>query len=177
LTASRPTQLAGRCNRFRRFRISTLFSVAGFPLATEKRVFSFTQILTREENSVARPTIAILGASSNRTKFGNRAVRAYAAQGYDVYPINPNADVVEGIKTYRSILDVPVAQLDRISVYVPPSVGLQLLPEIAQKPAREVWFNPGSESDELLERARKLGIPVVAACSIVAVGVNPHALG
>jgi predicted CoA-binding protein len=125
---------------------------------------------------MAKPTIAIIGASTNRAKFGNRAVRAYLAQGYDVYPVNPNAESVEGHKAYRSVLDVPVA-LDRISVYVPPEVGITLLPEIAKKGAKEVWFNPGSESDELLGEAEKLGLPVVIACSIVAVGMNPHAMG
>lgn len=123
-----------------------------------------------------KPTIAIVGASTNRAKYGNRAVRAYLAQGYEVFPVNPHADTIEGLRAYRSVLDVPPERLDRISVYVPPEVGLKLLPEFARKPTGEVWFNPGSESEELLDRARELGLPVVVACSIVAIGKNPHAL-
>jgi hypothetical protein len=121
-----------------------------------------------------RPTIAIVGASSNRAKYGNRAVRAYAARGYEVFPIHPREAIIEGQRTYRSVLDVPVAELDRISLYVPPEVGLRLLEEIARKPARELWLNPGAESPELIARAEALGLPLVLGCSLLAVGADPH---
>jgi predicted CoA-binding protein len=123
-----------------------------------------------------KPTIAIVGASMQRGKFGNKAVRAYAQQGYEVFPIHPRAESIEGFRAYRSVLDVPVAELDRVSFYVPPIVGLQIIEDVARKPVREVWLNPGAESPELIARARELGLNVVMACSIVAVGVNPHEL-
>jgi predicted CoA-binding protein len=122
-----------------------------------------------------RPTIAIVGASADRSKYGNRAVRAYAARGYEVFPVHPHAQTIEGHRVYRSVLDVPVAVLDRISLYVPPEVGLRLLDEIARKPAREVWLNPGAESPELIARAEELGLPLVLGCSLIAVGADPHA--
>lgn len=122
-----------------------------------------------------KPTVAIVGASTNRGKFGNKAVRAYSRQGYQVCPIHPRADHIEGHKAYRSVLDVPVDQLDRISVYLPPEIGLRVLDELALKPAREVWFNPGAESPELLARAADLGLEPIVACSIVAVGESPSA--
>lgn len=124
---------------------------------------------------MARPTIAIIGASTNRRKYGNRALRSYLNQGFEVFPIHPTAREVEGIKTYPSIADVPVAQVNRVSFYVPPEVGLQLIEGVARKNPQEVWFNPGSESDELIEKARALGLNVIVACSIVAIGENPNA--
>jgi predicted CoA-binding protein len=117
-------------------------------------------------------TIAVLGASSNRAKFGNKCVRAYREAGYQVYPINPGETEVEGWKAYRSLAEVPV-DLERISVYLPPPVTKDLLPEIAAKNAGEVWFNPGSADADVLEQARQLGIPVRAGCSIVAIGYSP----
>ena len=120
-----------------------------------------------------KPTVAIVGASTNRSKYGNKAVRAYARQGYEVYPIHPQAESIEGHKAYRSVLDVPVDQLDRVSVYLLPEVGLGVIDEIARKPAREVWLNPGAESPALLARAEALGLNVIQACSIVAVGEVP----
>ena len=122
-----------------------------------------------------RPTIAIVGASSNRSKYGNRAVRAYAARGYEVFPVHPHEETIEGHRVYRSVLDVPAAELDRISLYVPPEVGLRLLDEIARKPAREVWLNPGAESPELIARAEALGLPLLLGCSLTAIGADPHA--
>ena len=123
---------------------------------------------------MSKPTrVAILGASAKREKFGNKSVRAHVQQGYDVYPINPNADEVEGLRAYSSLADVPVEDLDRISVYLPPETGVKILDEIKAKGAREVWFNPGSESAELETRARELDLPMHMACSIVALGVSP----
>jgi uncharacterized protein len=123
-----------------------------------------------------KPTIAIIGASPQRSKFGNRAVRAFARLGYEVYPVHPTALTIEGHTAFRSILDVPVAELDRISIYLPPDVGLRVIEDVARKPAREVWLNPGAESPELIERARALGLNVVVACSIVGAGASPYDL-
>jgi uncharacterized protein len=120
-------------------------------------------------------TIAIIGASSNRAKFGNKAVRAFLQQGYTVYPVNPNEAEVEGLETFRSVRDVP-ERPHMISVYVPPPVLLKLLPDIAARGCEELWLNPGTESDEVLAEAERLGLNVVQACSIVGVGVSPSRL-
>src|SRR5438045_1166121 len=119
------------------------------------------------------PTIAILGASSDRAKFGNKSVRAHQRMGYSVYPVNPKGGEIEGLKVYRNLAEVPPGKLDRISVYLPPAVGLTALDEIAARGCAELWLNPGSDSDEIVEKARSLGLNVVQACSIVGVGVSP----
>ena len=113
------------------------------------------------------PTIAVIGASNDRTKFGNRAVRAYVAQGWTVYPVNPKEDQVEGLPCYHDIAEIP-PKVDRASLYVPPDVGIQLLDAIRARGARELWVNPGSGSPELLALAERLGLAAVEACSIVA---------
>jgi predicted CoA-binding protein len=119
--------------------------------------------------------VAVIGASSNRSKFGNRAVRAFQQQGYTVVPVNPHEAEVEGLKAYASVLDVP-GPVDMASLYVPPHVGERVIGEIAQKGIAEVWLNPGAESDELIARARALRIQPIVACSIVAIGENPYRL-
>ena len=117
-------------------------------------------------------TVAVLGASRDRGKFGNKSVRAHARAGWQVFPINPQADEIEGWHAYPSLRDLPVRPIDRVSVYVPPEIGLTLLDDIAACQPREVWLNPGSESDELIAAAEKLGLPVICACSIVDVGMS-----
>ncbi|MGH9143661.1 MAG: CoA-binding protein [Vicinamibacterales bacterium] len=119
--------------------------------------------------------VAVIGASSNRNKFGNRAVRAFQQQGYTVVPINPHETEVEGLKAYASVIDVPGA-IDMASFYVPPEIGLTVLDDVARKGIPEVWFNPGAESDALIERARALHIQPIVACSVVAIGQNPYRL-
>jgi predicted CoA-binding protein len=119
--------------------------------------------------------VAVIGASNDRRKFGNRAVRAFIQQGYTVVPVNPREHEVEGLKAYASVLDFP-GPIDMASFYVPPEVGQQVIEEVARKQIPEVWLNPGAESDELVAMARSLSIKPIVACSVVAVGQNPYAL-
>jgi predicted CoA-binding protein len=123
-----------------------------------------------------QPSVAVIGASSDRNKFGNKAVRAFASQGYAVYPVHPGEKSIEGFQAYASIRDVPVTNLDLVSVYLPKGVALNVLDEIAAKSTRAVWFNPGADDPSVVAKARELGLPVQLGCSIVAIGVNPHAL-
>jgi predicted CoA-binding protein len=119
--------------------------------------------------------VAVIGASSDRHKFGNRAVRAFQQQGYTVVPINPHEATVEGLKAYASVLDVPGA-IDMASFYLPPEIGLQVIDDVARKGIPEVWLNPGAESDALIARAKALHLQPIVACSIVAIGQNPYSL-
>jgi predicted CoA-binding protein len=118
-------------------------------------------------SAVHRQTVAVLGASRDPRKYGYKSVLAHQRHGYDVFPINPSAQTIADLKAYSSLVDVPVNAIDRITVYLPPEVGIGLLEEIAAKSPREVWLNPGSESPALLARAEELGLPVIAACSLI----------
>jgi predicted CoA-binding protein len=120
-------------------------------------------------------SVAVIGASNDRAKFGNKAVRAYAAQGCRVFPVNPKDAEVEGLPAFKTIRDVPERPA-LVSVYVPPPVLVNLLPDIAARGCDELWLNPGTESDEALALARRLGLNVIQACSILSVGMSPAQL-
>jgi predicted CoA-binding protein len=117
-------------------------------------------------------TIAVIGASNDRNKFGNKAVRAYLKHGYTVIPINPHEATIEGLKSYPSVLDVP-GPIDMATVYVPPAVGETIVEELARKGVAEVWLNPGADDDAVVARARALDLHPIVACSIVGIGENP----
>jgi predicted CoA-binding protein len=117
--------------------------------------------------------VAVIGASSSRRKFGNRAVRAFLRQGYTVIPINPREREVEGLPAFASVLDVP-GRIDMASFYVPAEIGERVIDDVARKGIAEVWLNPGSESDALIAKARALHIEPIIACSVVAIGQNPY---
>jgi uncharacterized protein len=117
-------------------------------------------------------TVAVVGASSDRRKFGNKALRAFVAEGYTVFAINPNEEAVEGLQTYASVLDVPVP-IDMATVYVQPEVAESLLAEFEQKQIPEIWINPGAESDRLMTEAAQRRLNMIYACSIVGIGRNP----
>lgn len=124
---------------------------------------------------MSKQTIAIIGASTDRAKFGNKSVRAFVQQGYEVFPVNPKEEIIEGLTAFKSIRDVPVRP-QMISVYLPPPVLLKVLSDIAARGCDELWLNPGTESDEVIAEAERLGLNVIQACSIVAVGVSPEML-
>lgn len=117
-------------------------------------------------------SVAIIGASADRSKFGNIAVRAFVRQGYTVYPVNPKEPNIEGLPAFRGIVEVPVRP-NLISVYLPPPVLLKVLPDIAARGCDELWLNPGAESDAVLAEAERLGLNVIQACSIVGIGLSP----
>lgn len=120
-------------------------------------------------------TVAVLGASSDRTKFGNKAVRAFVRQGHTVIPIHPREAEIEGLKAYASILDVP-GSVDMATFYLPPAVGERVIEDVAKKGVTEVWINPGAESAGLVARAKALGLNPIVACSIRGVGEDPSEL-
>ncbi len=117
-------------------------------------------------------TVAVIGASSSRHKFGNKALRAFQNQGFDVLAINPNEPEVEGHRTYASVLDVP-GPIDMATLYVPPDIGVTVVEELARKGVGEVWLNPGADGDEVVSRARALGLNTIQACSILGIGDTP----
>ncbi|MBL1217457.1 MAG: CoA-binding protein [Planctomycetes bacterium] len=117
--------------------------------------------------------VMVIGASTNRDKFGNKAVRAYQRQGHEVVPINPKAEVIEGITCYHTVSEAP-GPIDRASVYLPPALVLEVLDDLAARgDVGELWLNPGSESPEVIEKAKELGFDPITACSIVDIGERP----
>ncbi|MCL4812738.1 MAG: CoA-binding protein [Vicinamibacteraceae bacterium] len=117
-------------------------------------------------------TVAVVGASADRRKFGNKAVRAFAAQGFRVIPVNPHESEIEGLPVARSVAAI-AEPVDMVSVYVPPAITLTVLDDLAEKEVGEVWLNPGSDDVTVVSRARALGLNVIQACSIVGIGDSP----
>ena len=121
---------------------------------------------------MSESSVAVLGASRDRRKYGNKAVRAYLESGFTVFPVNLSEETIEGLKVYPTLDAIP-EPVDFVSLYVPPAVGLKALPAIAAMKPKELWLYPGAESDELIEAAADLHLRAIVACSIVALGLSP----
>jgi uncharacterized protein len=122
---------------------------------------------------MSRPTVAVVGASTDRRKFGNKAVRAFRNAGYEVYPINLKGGEIEGLKAYTSLDQLPIDRLDSVTVYVPPPAVIEVLEQAASKQVGEVWLNPGTVSREAVARTEALGLNLIQACSILGIGEQP----
>jgi predicted CoA-binding protein len=116
---------------------------------------------------MTKRTVAIIGAVHDPAKWAYKSVLAHLEKGFEVFPVHPNGGDVQGLKVYPSLAEIPGGKLDRVSLYLRPALGMQMLPEIAAKGCDELWLNPGTESEELVEAARTLGLETIEACSIV----------
>ena len=92
--------------------------------------------------------IALVGASNNRQKFGNRIYRDLRSKGYHVIPVNPKDRQIEGDRAYASI-GIMEELPDIVNFVVPPLVTMKVAQEAVELGIEHLWFQPGSESDEL----------------------------
>ncbi len=120
---------------------------------------------------LAADSFAVVGASTDRTKYGNKVLRCYQQHGRRVYPINARAAEVEGLKAYASLADLPVP-VPAISVITPPVVTEQVVREAAAAGVTHIWMQPGAESNAAIRSAEALGMTVIAGgpCVLVVLG-------
>jgi predicted CoA-binding protein len=111
---------------------------------------------------------AVVGASNDRAKFGNKVLRAYKNKGFTVYPINPHEQEVEGLKAYPNLAALPETPRG-VSIITPPAVTERIVAEAADRGARFVWMQPGAESEEAIRIARAAGLEAIAdgSCFLV----------
>lgn len=123
------------------------------------------------ESFLAAGPYAVVGASRDRRKYGNKVLRCYLQHGLEAFPVNPNAAEVEGVPCAPTLRDLPrVAR--GVSVITPPEVTARIVEDAAAAGARFVWMQPGAESASAVARAEQLGLTVIhgGACLLVALG-------
>ena len=120
---------------------------------------------------LAQKRFAVVGASSDRSKYGNKVLRCYLQHGLDAVPVNPKDSEVEGLRAYKSLTEIE-GRPDAISIITPPKVTASVVEEAGRLGIRHVWMQPGAESDAAVARARELGMNVISGgpCLLVALG-------
>jgi hypothetical protein len=110
---------------------------------------------------------AVVGVSNDREKYGNKIYRDLREAGYTVYAVHPKLSEVEGDTCYASVRDLPEVP-DVVDVVIPPAAALDVIDHCVAKGVQRVWFQPGSESPEAIEKARQAGLHVVHdACIMI----------
>jgi predicted CoA-binding protein len=117
-------------------------------------------------------SVIVLGASPQRWRFSNKAVRCYREEGYRVFPVHPTAPEVEGIPAVASLDRVP-EPAELLLVYVRPEIGLRCVENGVPSGIRSVTLNPGTSRADLVRRLAELGLEVREECAIVALGRSP----
>ena len=130
-------------------------------------------VTDRIQSFLASPSFAVVGASTDRSKYGNKVLRCYQQHGHEVYPINPKAPEVEGLRAYPALAALPVP-VPAISVITPPAATEQVVREAAAAGVKHVWMQPGAESDAAIRTAESLGLSVIAGgpCLLVVMGYH-----
>lgn len=110
---------------------------------------------------LAGKSFAVVGASTDRQKFGNKVLRCYMDNGYTVYPINPKATKVGGLVAYKSLSALP-ATVHGISIVTPPAITEQVVEEAASLGIAHIWMQPGAQSAAAIEQCTANGISLIA---------------
>jgi uncharacterized protein len=109
---------------------------------------------------------AVVGASEDRSKFGNMTFRELVSRGKKVYPVNPNAKEVEGCVCYPNLSALP-EKPERVLIVVPPKRGVDVVKEALELGIESVWFQPGAESDEAVDFAKHNGMEAISGHCIL----------
>ena len=115
---------------------------------------------------IGRRVWAVVGASQDPAKYGNRIFRSLVASGYQAYPVNPRGGEIDGAKVYPSLADLPQPP-EVVDLVVPPPVVEQVVEEVHRLGLTRVWMQPGSESETAIDYCHTHGIQVVHdACAM-----------
>jgi len=114
---------------------------------------------------------AVVGASCDRSKYGNKVLRCYGQHGLRAIPVNPRESEVEGMECAADLSSV-AESIHGVSIITPPAVTEQVVEDAAACGIRHVWMQPGAESARAVSRAEELGLNVIAGgpCLLVVLG-------
>lgn len=120
---------------------------------------------------LAQKRFAVVGASADRVKYGNKVFRCYQQHGLNVVPVNPKDALVEGRRAFSMLSKVPT-KIDAVSIITPPKVTESVVEEAGKLGIQHVWMQPGAESDAAIAKAKAFGMNVIAGgpCLLVALG-------
>ena len=123
------------------------------------------------EKFLSGKRFAVVGASQDRTKYGNKVLRVYQQNNYDVVPVNPKADEVEGLKTHPDLSSIP-GTIDGVSIITPPAVTERVVQDAIQRGIKHIWMQPGAESDTAVQAAKEAGANVIAGGPCILVSLR-----
>jgi hypothetical protein len=111
-------------------------------------------------------TIAVVGVSRKKIKFGASAFRELKKRGYDVYPVHHSMDDLDGVKCYQSVASLPLVP-DCVLLTVKPKTASEIVGQAVAKGVRLVWFQQGTDFSEAIDRAKQAGLQVVSGRCIL----------
>lgn len=115
------------------------------------------------EEALNKKVWAVVGATGNKEKFGCKIYKHLLKSGYEVYPVNPGLEEIDGAKCYAKLADLPVLP-EVVNIVVPSKIALEVVKEAAEKGVKTVWLQPGSDKPAVVQAAKEAGMNVIEAC-------------
>lgn len=116
---------------------------------------------------------AVVGASSNREKFGNKVLRCYITHHKTVYPIHPIEIVIEGISCLKELSQLP-DNVKSISIITPPSLTEKVVKQAINRGIKNIWMQPGAESEVAINDCLAHGVNVISGGPCILVELGCH---
>jgi len=127
------------------------------------------------EQFFASPVFAVVGASTNRDKYGNKVLRCFQQNERTVIPVHPKEKQIEAVDCVASVAALP-ADVQSISVITPPQITEKVVAQAAAKGIKNIWMQPGAESPAAVQYCEEQGLNVIAdgSCVLVVLGYYEH---
>jgi len=122
---------------------------------------------------LAAPSYAVVGASDDKHKYGHKVYRNYLAHQKKAYPVNPNVKTVMGNSAFPDLTSLP-EKVESVSIITPPAVTEKVIDEAVKVGIKNIWIQPGAESDSAIRKAEEAGINVIhgGPCILVVMGYS-----
>ena len=120
---------------------------------------------------LAGKRFAVVGASSNREKYGNKVLRVYQQNDIEAVPVNPTATEIEGVTAYPDLASIP-GSIDGVSIITRPAVTENVVQEAVKRGIKHIWMQPGAESERAVALGEKAGANVIAGGPCVLVSLH-----
>lgn len=122
---------------------------------------------------LSSPAFAVIGASTNREKYGNKVLRCYMQHHMIAFPVNPHEKMIEGVLCYPDIKSL-TQEVNSISIITPPAITEQIVEDAIDRGIQNIWMQPGAESEEAIRKCRAANINVIAdgSCILVVLGFS-----
>jgi len=127
------------------------------------------------EQFFTSPVFGVVGASTNRDKYGNKVLRCYQMNNLQAIPVHPIEQKIEGLDCVASVAALP-ADVQSISIITPPQITEKIVAQAAARGIKNIWMQIGSESPAAVKYCEEQGINVIAdgSCVLVVLGYHEH---
>lgn len=111
-------------------------------------------------------SVAIIGASHKPQRYAYQAQVMLMDHHHTVFPISGNGRDILGVTGYKSIAEIE-QPVDTITLYLNAQRHQAIKQDVLKIKPRRIIFNPGTESDELMQEYQEQGIETLEACTLV----------